>query len=1329
MVVIVHEDMEGVENEPVHPKITDAKGVLKQNREFLDFFWDIAKPERDIRLKAIEGLIEYLKKTDKADELQYTLKRLVDGLSHTREDARTGYSLALAQLLSVFEDIQLQTILDQIKQKNSLEGLQKKQIRNVAFGNFFGVLAISQSTRLSKEPQILLQCVRLLQRISQFSEHLRDLPRKTMVDLLSETSPEVFEETLLGALQSDLTSALSTPEHLELLLVAMQKFPDVLKPKKVKKLLGSAAVVTKENVPQLVDVLRTAARSVKKESFLPPVAMDLLELSLREDTFDLFWNDVIVGGLMNDQPGPSHYMCFRLMGSALPHLSVPQIQQVLSSDVMRLYGEHVMLARQPERFKIAPEIEAYVKQFVQGCTDADKQLAVMVGFTQITNQGSPVMPSAWKVVEGLVPLAVEGYVSWLKGMFLKPQLDDCLDFTTRRQKEIQKIEGKSLESVLRLRKWILPRLTSIVVNQQVKKDEDLVMDIARFIFFHAFFTAKKSTPDIPETENKPSGVLDEKTRAVLVSSFFVLLQHLNHLPVQGEAGGEEAAPKKHLSGVTADGSSWLYCLVQYADVLLTQTKFVQKAKAFSEEQKSSWASMMKSVEALQKKAKKAATPETSAFQLLFLLVGIQLFKSQEESVDLIQDIQSCMEKVNAKKTKKKKKADAEEEEEPHWVEVLVEVLLSLLSQPSRLIRNVCKTVFGRICSHVNQGAITAILDVLDPSKEDSALEVTDDKDSGKSRKRKNESDDEEEEEEEEDEGETSTKKQKVAEEEGAEEESESSDDDDDDEEDLKDDEEVDPNFRLDLMKVLQGQGALATEGDQSEDEDLDDAAMMKLDGSIATLFAEQKKRMQAKKDERDKLRKEKVLIREFKIKVLDLVEVYLDKQSANPLVLGMIEPLLAVIEGSMGSDRELQEIDFLRRAADIFRNTLCRGKQYCKNVSDRTAELHDLLERLITRSQKLSDSSVALYYFSAALYVVKVLRGVPTQDLKQEGDDSQVKTMGNLDVERVTPLFKEALVSFMTHRKSPLTGAMFLDLFNRLPVFSSNLLDTLVEYITTGVREHQQGQACAIMLKGLQSKEIQTLLAGARWKELCQRTVDKLTETFGQGLEVKNKIVQEKIIKALELCLYLVKNIRHQKIEVDLEPIKTALQSMSEKHDFHKSGHMEDMYWSVVKHFGIQKPKVEKAPKAKVEVVEAEAEGEPNAEQTPETEGGKKKKGFLPESKKRKNRKKPPVVEGKDAVTSQPTKKPSAGPVAEAGGEGGEPGKKKKKNRKKKNKKRKHPEGGEGAPAGQSPAKKPKVDNQPAAKKPKNVNQPPAKKDKTKPKGDKKKKGKKGAAE
>ena len=52
-----------------------------------------------------------------------------------------------------------------------------------------------------------------------------------------------------------------------------------------------------------------------------------------------------------------------------------------------------------------------------------------------------------------------------------------------------------------------------------------------------------------------------------------------------------------------------------------------------------------------------------------------------------------------------------EEEEPHWAEVVVGILLSLLSQPSRHIRQVCKTVFTDICPHVTARALNAILDV------------------------------------------------------------------------------------------------------------------------------------------------------------------------------------------------------------------------------------------------------------------------------------------------------------------------------------------------------------------------------------------------------------------------------------------------------------------------------------------------------------------------------------------------------------------------------------------------------------------------------------------
>ncbi len=53
------------------------------------------------------------------------------------------------------------------------------------------------------------------------------------------------------------------------------------------------------------------------------------------------------------------------------------------------------------------------------------------------------------------------------------------------------------------------------------------------------------------------------------------------------------------------------------------------------------------------------------------------------------------------------------DEEPHWVEVVVEILLSLLSQPSRLFRSVCKAVFSRICPHLTQEALSSILNVRD----------------------------------------------------------------------------------------------------------------------------------------------------------------------------------------------------------------------------------------------------------------------------------------------------------------------------------------------------------------------------------------------------------------------------------------------------------------------------------------------------------------------------------------------------------------------------------------------------------------------------------------
>lgn len=80
-------------------------------------------------------------------------------------------------------------------------------------------------------------------------------------------------------------------------------------------------------------------------------------------------------------------------------------------------------------------MDVFVSDFLEGCRDSDKQLAVMVGFSSLTNRGYPVVPSVWKVVQHLQPVALQGYVEWLKDIFLQPQLDKLLDISTHKKKD------------------------------------------------------------------------------------------------------------------------------------------------------------------------------------------------------------------------------------------------------------------------------------------------------------------------------------------------------------------------------------------------------------------------------------------------------------------------------------------------------------------------------------------------------------------------------------------------------------------------------------------------------------------------------------------------------------------------------------------------------------------------------------------------------------------------------------------------------------------------------------------------------------------------------
>ncbi|DAA18902.1 TPA: MYB-binding protein 1A-like isoform 2 [Bos taurus] len=1232
----------------------DRHGLLKHSREFLDFFWDIAKPQQETRLEATEKLLEYLRAKPKgSSEMKYALKRLITGLGGGREAARPCYSLALAQLLQSFEDIPLGSILQQIQEKHDLQKVKKGMMRPALFGNLFGVLALFQSGRLVKDSEALMKSVKLLQALGQHYNHLQEQPQKALVDILSQVPEAALQEILPKVLKPDLNSVLGSPEHLELFLLAQQKVPE-----KLEKLMGPVNLFSDENIPRLVTVLKTVANSVKKERKLPTVALDLLRLALQEDKFPWFWKEVVEQGLLKKQFWPASYLCFRLLGAALPLLSKEQLQLVMQGDLIRHYGEHMVTAKLPKQFKFAPEMNEYVGAFLEGCRgDPERQLALVVAFTSITNQGLPVVPTFWRVVQFLSPTALKGYVAWLQDMFLQPDLDSLVDFSTNNQKKTQDTSFHGPErAVFRLRKWIILRLVSIVDNLHVEKEEALIEEVARFCFFHSFFETKKPTSQIPESEQHFTLPLDGRTREVVCGAFFSLLQTLS---TQFRLAPEQ----------TADGRPWTYHLVQFADVLLNHSRNVAPLTAFTTQQRQAWDRMLKTLKELDTLSSEA---KATAFQHLLLLVGIHLFKSPAESCDLLGDIQTCIKKSLGEKTRRTR-SKATNPQEPPWVEVLVEILLSLLAQPSHLMRQVARSVFGHICAHLTLRALQLILDVLNPEEsqdEDDNVVVTDDSEEQLLGGAEDKSSD----------GEDS-KGSKVSESE------EESDDDDSDEEDRDGD--VDQGFREQLMAVLQAGKALggADSEDDNDDEELGDEAMMALDKSLASLFAEQKLRIQARKDEKNKLQKEKALRRDFQIRVLDLIEVLVTKQPENPLVLELLEPLLLVIRRSMRSNSSAkQEQDLLHKTARIFTHHLCRSRHYCRTAGDRVETLYARLERLVQQAGQQADSSVALYHFNASLYLLRVLRGSTVdkparkaQKKEKASKDASSQPQGPeaascLDLSLVTPIYSSALSSFLTKRNSPLTVPMFLSLFSRHPMLCKSLLPIVVEHVTSHTRPRHQ--ACLLLQKTLPTRELRVCFKDPEWKQLMGQTLGKVTEILRTLGEAETKSGHQKDLAALELLNTLFRNFHHEKLTMDLTAVLGVLQSQQLRlqqrlqQGEHSAGssRLHDLYWQAMKFLGVQRPKSEKDTK--------EA---PQATQQSPVSMKRKKKGFLPETKKRKKHK-------PEATTQEAA---AAKPEATSGDQPPSAGKKKKK--KKKMKKTKSPALSQmnGTPAAKSPTPEP----------------------------------------
>jgi hypothetical protein len=88
----------------------------------------------------------------------------------------------------------------------------------------------------------------------------------------------------------------------------------------------------------------------------------------------------------------------------------------------------------------------------------------------------------------------------------------------------------------------------------------------------------------------------------------------------------------------------------------------------------------------------------------------------------------------------------------------------------------------------------------------------------------------------------------------------------------------------------------------------------------------------------------------------------------------------------------------------LSRHHLCRARHYCHEVDNCAEALHAQVERLVQQAGHQADSSVALYYFNASLYLLRVLKG----NTKRHFHESQKQPRANTGPESKGPQVSRA---------------------------------------------------------------------------------------------------------------------------------------------------------------------------------------------------------------------------------------------------------------------------------------------------------------------------------
>lgn len=534
--------------------------------------------------------------------------------------------------------------------------------------------------------------------------------------------------------------------------------------------------------------------------------------------------------------------------------------------------------------------------------------------------------------------------------------------------------------------------------------------------------------------------------------------------------------------------------------------------------------MMKTVSKLDKKSESSGS-ETQIFHSLFYFMGLQLFSDPKVAVESLQELNSCYKHMQGGKRKSKNA------EEPQWVEVTVEVLLSLLSNGSHLLRTVVGTVFPHLSKHLTVPAFYQILEVLDPSQNENPLTSANEIDSSS----ESESEDEE----------MPTNGMHKAhgedtsdEESDADSEEEDDDDDDDDYEDIYDEdmeETLDDKFRDDIRQAL-GNAASLTDTESVDLDDITEEEGQRMNEALNKAFGAMKMSRSSKTSKKNKKQpKREEVVTHFRIRVLDLIELYISKEPSMELCVECVTPLLSLLAFCM---KDVYQKPLENRTRCVL-HKLTTLKKFSSVAGVEEGSLADLVKSLAVKGTQSTSTFLGLsdLISDCCTFLVRCSEFVRAQAASSKSEKQN----------SVVNVYEALILEFFTNKESLLPINIFKGVLNTHWSGCWCIAPSIVQYaFSSEVRPFRRGQGIDLLSQLLNNHRLINL-ADDKQKKTLKKIVSSIISHSIQILNLSadssGKVQQNKHFIAAVLRL-LAEILSSRKVRpADVSPLAASVTS------------------------------------------------------------------------------------------------------------------------------------------------------------------------------------------